>query len=279
MKNLIIRSLAGAVFVTLIIGSILWSPLAVFVLFFFFNAMAIFEYTRMFSNKGYSFKAFPLIVLGSLIYLIIGAYANHIVFASYMVNIEIFLLIIPIIFTLFIASLYKISEKPFEELGIKVLSLLYISLPFGLFNLVANKSIDEIGSYEPLLLIAFFLFVWSSDTFAYLTGSAFGKHRLFERISPKKSWEGSIGGAVITLIIAWFFGYYSEIFTPITWVIIALFTVVTASFGDLIESLLKRSMNVKDSGNIMPGHGGILDRFDAAIFSIPFYVFLVYLLA
>ena len=241
--------------------------------------MAIFEYTRMFRSKGYNIKAFPLIVLGSIIYLIIGAYANHLEFANYMVNVEVFFLIIPIIFTLFIASLYKISEKPFEELGIKVLSLLYISLPFGLFNLVANKSIDEVGTYEPLLLIGFFLFVWSSDTFAYLTGSVFGKHRLFERISPKKSWEGSIGGAAITLVIAWFFGNYSGIFTPFTWVIIALFTVVTASFGDLIESLLKRSMEVKDSGNIMPGHGGILDRFDAAIFSIPFYVFLLYLLA
>lgn len=272
MKNLIIRSLAGAVFVALILGSILWSPLAVFALFFVFNAIALFEYNRMFVNKGLNTNVSSMIFIGSIIYLVIGLYANHFVDA------KIFLLIIPIIFLLFIASLYKVSDKPFEELGIKILPLIYISVPFGFFNLVANFGFSENGSFEPLYLIAFFIFVWSSDTFAYLTGSAFGKHRLFKRISPKKSWEGSIGGASITLLIAWFFGYYSQLLTPFTWVIIALVTVVTASFGDLIESLLKRSMGVKDSGNIMPGHGGILDRFDAAIFSIPFYVFLLYLL-
>jgi len=98
-------------------------------------------------------------------------------------------------------------------------------------------------------------------------------------ISPKKSWEGSIGGGIITLIIAWLFGYYTAIFTPWIWMVLALVVVVTSTFGDLIESQLKRSMGVKDSGNIMPGHGGILDRFDAAIISVPFYVFLLYLLA
>lgn len=272
MKNLIIRSLAGAVFVALIIGSILWTPLAVFALFFVFNIVALFEYNRMFTNKKMISNASSIIIIGSIIYLGIGLYANHLLEA------RILLSMIPIIFLLFIAALYKISDKPFEELGIKILPLIYISLPFGLFNLVANMGSGENGAFEPLYLIAFFVFVWSSDTFAYLTGSAFGKHRLFERISPKKSWEGSIGGASITLIIAWLFGYYTQLLTPFTWVIIALITVVAASFGDLIESLLKRSMGVKDSGNIMPGHGGILDRFDAAIFSIPFYVFLLYLL-
>ena len=273
MKNLIVRSLAGAVFVALIIGSILWTPLAVFALFFVFNIIALFEYKRMFTNKGLISNASSIIIIGSIIYLVLGLYANHLVDA------RVFFLILPIIFLLFIASLYKISDRPFEELGIKILPLVYISVPFGLFNFIADMGSGENSEFEPLYLIAFFIFVWSSDTFAYLTGSAFGKHRLFERISPKKSWEGSIGGASITLIIAWFFGYYTQLLTPLTWVIIALITVITASFGDLIESLLKRSMTVKDSGNIMPGHGGILDRFDAAIFSIPFYVFLLYLLA
>ena len=265
--------MAGAVFVALIIGAIFWHPLALFALFFVFNAIALNEFSRMFASKGYDISPISVIFNGSVVYLMIGLYANHFVDA------KVFLLLIPIIFVQFIASLYKISKKPFEELGIKVLAIIYLSVPFGLFNIVENIGQEILGHREPLLLMAFFLMVWSSDTFAYLTGSAFGKHRLFERISPKKSWEGSIGGGVITLIIAGVFGYYSEIFTPLVWVILALITVITAIYGDLIESQLKRSMGVKDSGNIMPGHGGILDRFDAAIFSIPFYVFLLYLLA
>ena len=272
MSNILVRSLAGAVFVALIIGAIFWHPLAVFALFFVFNAIALNEFSRMFSNKGYDISPISIIFNGSIVYLMIGAYANHFVDA------KVFLLLMPIIFIQFIASLYRISKKPFEELGIKVLSVIYISIPFGLFSIVENMDMNGDNQNEPVLLMAFFLMVWSSDTFAYLTGSAFGKHRLFERISPKKSWEGSIGGGIITLIIAGVFGFYSEIFTPLTWVVLALITVVTAIYGDLIESQLKRSMEVKDSGSIMPGHGGILDRFDAAIFSIPFYLFLLYLL-
>ncbi len=273
MKNLITRTLAGAVFVSIIIGSIIWNPLAVLVLFFLFNAIGLFEFSRMFQKNGYDIPAPSLIILGSIVYLIIGLYAN-----SY-INETAFLFIIPLVFSLFIASLYKISEKPFETLGLKILAVVYISIPFGLFNLVENMGSIHSNQNEPLFLIAFFLLVWSSDTFAYLSGISFGKHRLFERISPKKSWEGSIGGAIMTMIIGYAFGYYSQIFEPIIWVMIALLTVVTATFGDLVESQLKRSMKIKDSGSIMPGHGGILDRFDAAIFSIPFYVFLLYLLA
>ncbi|OYT17220.1 MAG: phosphatidate cytidylyltransferase [Bacteroidetes bacterium 4572_77] len=273
MSNLITRTLAGAVFAALIIGSIIWHPLAVLGVFFIFNAIALFEFSRMFQQKGYNIPAASLIFLGSAVYLLIALFAKRDLDATAL------LLIIPLLFTLFMASLYKIDEKPFETLGIKVLAIIYISIPFALFNMVENMGLMNSYENEPLFLIGFFLLVWSSDTFAYLSGITFGKHRLFERISPKKSWEGSIGGAIATMIIAYFFGVYTQIFDPITWVIIALLTVITATFGDLIESQLKRSMGVKDSGNIMPGHGGILDRFDAAIFSIPFYVFLLYLLA
>lgn len=273
LNTLVVRSLAGAVFAALILGAVLFHPLAVFVLFFVFNAIALFEYARMFKQKSYPIQTKSLIFMGSVIYLIIGLFANG------YVDFKVFLLIIPFFFILFIASLYKISEKPFEELGVKILPLIYISVPFGLFNLVENMGIMGTSQNEPMFLFSFFLIVWSSDTFAYLSGVTFGKHKLFERVSPKKSWEGSIGGGIITLGFAWLIGYYTQIFTPWTWVLIALVIIVTAIYGDLIESQLKRSMGVKDSGNIMPGHGGILDRFDAAIFSIPFYVFLLYLLA
>lgn len=273
MKNLITRTLAGAVFAGLIIGSILWHPLALFILFFFFNALALYEFARMFKKQAYPIQTSSLVMMGSVVYLLIGLYAN-----SYL-GWQVLFGFIPLLFILFISALYEKAENPFEILGIKLLSILYISVPFGLFNMIENMGLVGSHQNQPLFLVFFFILVWSSDTFAYLSGISFGKHRLFERISPKKSWEGTIGGAICTMIIGYLIGYFSGIFTPWIWVFIAIIIVITATFGDLVESLLKRHMKVKDSGHIMPGHGGILDRFDAAIFSIPYYLFLLYLLA
>jgi phosphatidate cytidylyltransferase len=273
LKNLITRTLAGAVFVALIIGSIFWHPLAVLVVFFFFNALALWEFSRLFKNKGYFLPSSSLIFLGSIVYLTIAAFAN-----SY-IDVYSLLIIVPLILIFFISSLFQKSNQVFEELALKVLGIIYISIPFGLFNLVENLGITGQSTNEPLLLVMFFIIVWANDTFAYLFGSAFGKHRLFERISPKKSWEGSIGGGLSAMLIAGLFAYYTSIFDISIWMILAFVIVVTATLGDLVESLLKRQVGVKDSGNIMPGHGGILDRFDAAIFAIPFYVALLYLLA
>jgi len=273
LKNLITRTLAGAVFVALIIGSILWHPSAVLVVFFFFNAIALWEFARMFQSKAYQIPTSSLILIGSLVYLLIGGFANSIIGANAT------LIILPLLFILFISSLFTQSKHVFEELGIKVLGIIYISIPFGLFNVVENMGLVGQKFHEPLFLIIFFVIVWANDTFAYLFGSAFGKHPLFKRISPKKSWEGSIGGAISAVLIAGFFGYYFSILNVYSWVLLSLIVVITASLGDLVESLLKRQMGIKDSGNIMPGHGGILDRFDAAIFAIPFYVAILYFLS
>lgn len=273
MKNLITRTLAGAVFVVLIIGSILWNPLAVLILFFFINAIGLWEYTKLINRKGFDVPPSSLIFLGSIIYLLIGGFANSLIEAKHLI------LILPLILIFFISSLFRRSDQVFEELGLKTLGLIYISIPFALFNVVENMGISGKDGNEPLFLIMFFVLVWASDTFAYLFGSAFGKNRLFERISPKKSWEGSIGGSISAIIIAGLFGYFSNILDPLSWIILGTIIVVTATLGDLIESLLKRQAGVKDSGNIMPGHGGVLDRFDAALFSIPFYVSILYILS
>ncbi len=273
MKNLITRTLAGVVFVVLVIGSILWNPLAVLVLFFFINAIGLWEYTKLINKKGFVVPASSLIFMGSIIYLFIGGFANSFIEAKHL------FIILPLILIFFISSLFRRSNHVLEELGLKVLGLIYISIPFGLFNVVENMSLTGNEGNEPLFLIMFFVLVWASDTFAYLFGSAFGKHRLFERISPKKSWEGSVGGAISAMIIAGVFGYFSNILDPLSWVILAFIIVITATLGDLVESLLKRQAGVKDSGNIMPGHGGVLDRFDAAIFAIPFYVSFLYILS
>jgi phosphatidate cytidylyltransferase len=127
--------------------------------------------------------------------------------------------------------------------------------------------------FSPGIIIGFFIVLWANDTGAYLTGISFGRHRLMERISPKKSWEGFAGGIIIALLVAWFLSGWLGVVDKIHWLFIAVIVSVAGTYGDLVESMLKRSTGVKDSGTIMPGHGGFLDRFDSAIISFP----LVYL--
>ena len=131
----------------------------------------------------------------------------------------------------------------------------------------------------PMLPLSVFIFLWASDSGAYLVGSLIGKHRLFERISPKKSWEGSIGGGVLALVAAWALWYFFPIMSLWQWIGMALVVVVFGTWGDLVESLLKRQLGIKDSGHILPGHGGILDRFDSSMLAVPAVVIYLYTLS
>jgi phosphatidate cytidylyltransferase len=158
--------------------------------------------------------------------------------------------------------------------------VLYIGVPFSMFPFSAfshsglNSLISHDGiTFSPGIIIGFFLLIWANDTGAYLMGISFGRHRLMERISPKKTWEGFLGGLITAALVAWVLSYWLGVVNPSQWVIISLIISVAGTYGDLVESMLKRSIGVKDSGIIMPGHGGFLDRFDSAIISFP----LVYL--
>ena len=129
-----------------------------------------------------------------------------------------------------------------------------------------------LGDYNPHLIIGLFLILWASDTGAYFAGMRFGKRKLFERVSPKKSWEGSVGGAALSLLFAIGIAYFVRELAPWKWMFISLITVIIGTYGDLVESLFKRSMDIKDSGRKLPGHGGFLDRFDSLLLSIPFII-------
>lgn len=273
MKNLITRTLTGVVFLVVILGSIIWHPFAVLFVFFVLNVIALSEYANILSKKGVHIPPMSLIFLGSLVYLIIGLFSNSIIESKTL------LLVLPLLFVFFMSSIFRDSDKTLEELAFKIIGIIYISIPFALFNVVENMGIVGQEGHNPLFLIMFFIIVWSNDTFAYLFGSAIGKHRLFERISPKKSWEGSIGGGISAIIIAVILSHYFSLLDPYIWILFALIIVVTSVIGDLFESLIKRQVGVKDSGYIMPGHGGVLDRFDAAIFAIPFYVAVLYFMS
>lgn len=184
------------------------------------------------------------------------------------------LLIIPLLL-LFIIELYRKNEGPFENIAVSLLGLLYIALPISLLSLLVVPLADGIYNPYPLLLI--FVLIWCFDTGAYLSGVAFGRHKLFPRISPKKSWEGVVGGVILTIIAALVFSHFYKPVDNLGMVLAAVLAAAGATFGDLAESMLKRSADIKDSGKLLPGHGGLLDRIDSLLFVGPIiYVFLIF---
>ena len=185
-----------------------------------------------------------------------------------------FLLPIPLVFLSFVIEIYRNKPHPLVNLGATILGFLYIALPLSLLNWFSKPdSLHFLGM--PVILTGYFALTWIYDTAAYLYGRQFGKHKFFERISPKKTWEGTIAGAVVTLLFAWGFSRLVPDLPLTDWMALSLLVIVFGTHGDLAESLIKRSLNIKDSGTILPGHGGILDRFDTMLISAPF-VFLYF---
>ncbi|RRN77172.1 phosphatidate cytidylyltransferase, partial [Pseudoxanthomonas sp. SGD-10] len=171
--------------------------------------------------------------------------------------------------------LYKYSKNPFSDIGYTFLGIIYTVVPFIFYHAIAFIS----GEYNSNLALGFFLMLWSSDTGAYLFGVKFGKRRLFERHSPKKSWEGFFGGVLVSVIVAVIISRFYTEYATIHWVIMALIISCFGTMADLVESMFKRSINVKDSGSILPGHGGVLDRFDGLLISAPLVFVYLYLIS
>lgn len=167
----------------------------------------------------------------------------------------------------FILELFQKRQAPGHFISSYLLGIFYISLPVCLLFWVASGP-DAI--YKPNRVFGLLWLVWTNDTLAYLVGSQIGKHKLFERISPKKTWEGTIGGVVGTILMAWGLSHYVTDFSPEQWLALGIVVSIFGTLGDLVESMLKRSAGIKDSGNLFPGHGGFLDRFDAFLFMLPF---------
>lgn len=275
------RALTGAVFVIVLVGCILWRFESFGLLFTIITSLGLWEfYTLAQKNSAQPQRVYGTIA-GTLIFLI-----THL--SAYTWQKTISLLILPLFFLVFIIELYRKKEQPFLNIAYTILGLIYVALPFSLWNFLiyiphggfAGGGCMEPEVYSWHLLLGYFLLMWTSDTGAYLSGKAFGKHKLFERISPKKTWEGTIGGAIMCLAVAFTFSCFPHIWglNLFHWIVIALIIVIAGNLGDLSESMFKRSINVKDSGTILPGHGGILDRFDAVLISTPF-VFVYWALA
>lgn len=261
MKDTLIRSITGFVFVFIMMASVFWSQWSFIAIISIVNMLALSEFYILFEKDGINPQKITGIIFGT--YMI---WALPLSFAG-IIGIEFVFLVIPVLYLLFLKALYKEHQKAFLKVGITILGLTYISLALSLFTMLAFTS----GKYSYEIIAGCLILLWVYDSSAYMFGRLFGKRPLFKSISPNKSHEGAWGGALLAIIasfiISHFFFHALDLWH---WVVIAIIIIVTGTFGDLIESLLKRNMNIKDSGTLLPGHGGILDRFDALFFASPF---------
>lgn len=260
MNNLILRSITGAIFVGLILIPLFFEPIYGASIFGLFFLLGIIEFQNLFENSRLKLNKHTNLFFSIFIYAIVfGIFLD-------LIPIVLGLLIFPTVFLWFLIELWRGEKNPIENSAIALFGLIYVGLPF----ILATQLHSNITTGFPVLA-GMFILIWSNDTFAYLSGRFFGKTKLFERISPKKTWEGTIGGVLLTIVAGFLIGSYLDSGSGLFWMGAALFIAPCAIFGDLLESLFKRSLNIKDSGNILPGHGGILDRFDASLFAIPFF--------
>ena len=268
MNESIVRALSGIVYIALLLSAALWSPRTYVLLFGIFMMLAIAEFCRL-VKLG---RTWPLIAGAGLL-----AIFCILIDTSAEMNILLNIGALVICSTM-VLDLFGKASQPVAD-GSAKWSLLtgYVLLPF---LLLIRLPFMEPDTYNPYIIIGSFILIWANDTFAYIVGKAIGRHKLFERISPKKTVEGFIGGMLFAVLAAWALTQFPAFITPVfhspaIWMGAAAILVIFGTLGDLVESHLKRKAGVKDSGNIMPGHGGILDRLDSIIFAIPF-LFLYY---
>lgn len=274
-SNFLQRAITGILFVGVLVGCILYDPWTFSALFVVISALTIREFGHLINQvEGVSINKNITMLAGVYLYMAVMAFCTN------LSGSKIFLPYLLLIMYLMISELYLKKENPVMNWAYSMLSQLYIALPFAMLNILSfhTSPMDTSVSYNPILPLSVFVFIWLSDTGAYCVGSLIGRHRLFERISPKKSWEGSIGGGIVVIGSSFIFTHYFPIMNMAEWAGLALIVVIFGTWGDLTESLLKRQLHIKDSGAILPGHGGMLDRFDSALMAIPAAVVYLYAL-
>lgn len=273
MNNLVVRAITGALFVAVILGSILLDDLYATVVFGAFMVLGLVEFNKLFSSHRTIEIDWRL---GTSIGLIIYVIAVLSLYRK--VPVAAFTLIVPVILIMMLTELWRSKKNPILNSTIQIAGIFYIVLPFFLITQMNfhDHNFNDLSPTDGFFMPkvgGMFMLIWANDTFAYLTGRMIGKTKLFERISPKKTWEGTLGGVLMTILVGFLIGTFLDTNEPLSfWIGAALIIAPCAILGDLYESLFKRSLKIKDSGSILPGHGGILDRFDAVFFSVPFFM-------
>lgn len=275
IKNMLVRTVTGVLFVAALVTSFLRFEAMVF-LFAIITGLTLWEYATIVNTmKAVRINRFISTAAGVYFFLAVAGYCSGItpsaVFIPYLLTVV----------YLFVSELYTRHEHAINDWAYTMLSQMYIALPFAMLNVLAFQSSDDGIRYCRILPLSIFIFLWTNDTGAYCVGSLLGRHKLFPRISPAKSWEGSLGGAILVLIAASLISQLiddASILTLYEWLGLGLVVTIFGTWGDLVESLFKRTVGIKDSGNILPGHGGMLDRFDSALMAIPAAVVYLYTL-
>ncbi len=270
MNNLATRSLTAVFFVIAMVGSALLGQNVFSGLLLIVTIYSLNEFISLIETEKTQPPKWATLLVGGITYSTLAANAMELIPASGII------VIIPFIFFLFLLELWRNKINPFGNIAYSIMAVAYIAVPFGLMMYFFNPVVLS-GPFHYGIVLGFLVILWLNDTGAYFVGSLIGKHKLFERISPGKTWEGSFGGVLFALLTAWGISFIFRQLNVTQWMTLAIIIVISGTLGDLVESMLKRSLGIKDSGNILPGHGGLLDRFDAVLLSAPFvFVYLAF---
>ena len=267
MSSFTQRAITAVGFLVVMITGIYISSYSLFALFGLISFLGVWEYQTLVALYPFNQHTallrdkWILSVMGLLVYALIGLVSMH------LLPLWALLFILPLVFLLFIKELFDAkSPNPFVRVSLNITGLLYLVVPLALINTIANEN----NTFEPNRIMGMLLLIWANDTGAYVLGSKIGKTPFFKRISPKKTWEGTISGMITTLILAAILGFVFKQLSVVQWYGVAVCVIIFSTLGDLVESMLKRNLGIKDSGTILPGHGGILDRFDALLLVVPY---------
>jgi phosphatidate cytidylyltransferase len=272
VKKFLVRALSAAVFVIALLGSVVLGYVTFAMFFGVMALLGLLEFYRL--SEKFDAKPFKAlgIICGMFIYFVFINFPQHIIPNMIFVALKYLIVVIPLI--ILSMSVFSAKKNSFNNALYTFVGIVYAVLPFGLLNQLAFYRFE----YAPKTILSVIFLIWANDTFAYLGGSIFGKHKLLERVSPGKTWEGTIFGILISFGISFIIKNYFLQTDRRIWLLMGILIPVLATFGDLLESQLKRQANVKDSGTLMPGHGGVLDRFDSLIFVAPF-VYIIFKIA
>jgi len=262
LKNLLIRTVTGIIFVGVMVCAICYSSFSFLLLFGLVTGLTVWEFSGLLKNyEESSMQRMVNVIEGVYLFTASFLYANN------YVDSKIFLPYLLLLMLSMIGELFFKAPNPINNFAFSFLTQVYCAGSFSLLNFIGTA--PDGNAYSPLLVLALFIFIWVNDTGAYVVGSMIGRNKMFERISPKKSWEGFFGGLIFVLAASLLFVWYEPVINCYKWLGLAATITIFGTLGDLTESLIKRTLKIKDSGNILPGHGGMLDRFDSIIMAIP----------
>ena len=266
MKKFIVRTLAGALFAAVLIGAILYGWRSFTMLFLPMAVLSVEELGGLL--KKHRNTTFNVELAAACAAILFGAFAA----ASFIDGVSTVLLFAPyiaVVAYVFISRLFSTKPHALEDYAYFALTQIYVALPFSLLNVLATAGVQEGEIYSWLMPLSVFIFIWCNDSGAFCVGCTIGRHKMFERVSPKKTWEGFAGGAVVAAAAGVVMSRFFAVMNVWEWAGMALVVVAAGTLGDLVESCIKREMQIKDSGNFLPGHGGFLDRFDSTLLAVP----------